>query len=157
MPDLSKGERILQALVALWDDPGKPAGLTVHRNPARPIPSDELSALAVGRQPDATTETVQRITHSPGVERALQVLAEIRTGDADVESLIAQTDEIYVWVISQVALDRSLDGLCENIVETGSSFEAHEADLTYHAQGVLFTVYYTTSEDDPTSDPEDDA
>jgi hypothetical protein len=155
MPDRSKREQILRALVELWDEGSKPDGLTVHRSPARPIQSDELPALAVSMDPGSdAAERVVRLDHSPGVERIMRVRAEIRTAGADVDSLYDETDEIYVWVIEQVALDRTLDGLCEDIVEVEIGFAAGEADMTYHAQGVGFDVTYFTSEDDPTAAPE---
>ena len=156
MPDRSKREQILRALVDLWNEGSRPDGLTVHRSPARPIQSDELPALAVSMDPgsDDAAERVVRLDHSPGVERIMRVRAEIRTAGADVDSLHDETDEIYVWVIEQVALDRTLDGLCEDIVEVEGDFAAAEADMTYQAQGVGFDVTYFTSEDDPTAAPE---
>jgi hypothetical protein len=153
MADLSIREQILQALVDLWDEPSKPTGLTVHRDPSRPIPSDDLPALAVSMEP-SDSERTERLDHSPGVERTMTVRAGIRAGGSDVESLYEQTDEIYVWVVTQVALDRTLGGLSEDIVERRASFEAAEADKTFHALGILFDVTYFTSEDDPTAAPE---
>ena len=149
MAELSRGERVQRALVALFDEPSKPKGLTVHRNPGVPIPSDDLPALVLMWVP-GEEEEVTRLDHGGALQRRLPLRAEIRAGSADTELLNDQVDEIYVWTVTQVAKDRTLGGLTFDIEEVASTREVAQADETYIARGVHLSVTYLTDADDPT-------
>jgi hypothetical protein len=163
MPDPTIRERIVRELVRLLNEPSKPAHLTVHRNLGRPVQSDDCPALVVAITPGDGAESTQRMDHWDGLERTLRLTAEIRTAGADVETLHADTDEIYAWVVTQIGASRAagleagtgpLGGLCEDIREVGLAYGIADHDQTYQALGVILEVTYWTSETDPREPPE---
>lgn len=139
---------MLAVLTAL-DGPGKPAGLSVHRARARPIERDTLPALAVYRAVPplgGESETVQRLDHDPGVERAMNVRVEIRVAGEEPDPLI---DPIYAWVVRALRADPTLGGLVLDVEEIRSSDDAALLGVPVGACAVDFLITYITSEDDP--------
>lgn len=142
-------EVILAAIVAaLTNSLDKPAGVTVHRYRTRPIESDKLPAIVVYAGPGkgGVGETVARIDHDDGVERALTVRIELRES-GDPPDLIL--DPLCVWVTKTMRSNPTLGGLCRDIEEQATTLDAEERDRVYAAAASDWLVTYATKEDNP--------
>jgi hypothetical protein len=151
VPDRERSirERILDALVDLWGGASRPNGLEVYRTPAVLQDDEELNALAVIPEPD-NPESETRLDHDDGVECRLTVIAAFRAANVEEGEAWQQADRVFVWLMTQVALDRTLGGLCKDIRRVGmGEYRISHADRTYAAAAERFEVVYHTSEDDP--------
>jgi hypothetical protein len=145
----SKRELVLAAIVAkLTDAADKPPALNVHRYRTRPIDSDRLPAAVVyvGPGRGGVGENVTRMDHDPGLEHALSVRIELRVTGEPPDAIV---DPLYVWVIKTLRGDPTLSGLCRDIEEQASSFDAEERDRIYGALALDLLVSFATKENDP--------
>lgn len=134
-------ERIVDAVVAALNAPGKPAGLTVHRSRTRPIDKDRLPAMVVY----LATEDVG--DHAAiAVMRTLRIRVECRvTGDPPDTVL----DEHVTWAVKALKADEKLGGLAVRINEVRTVWDAAERDKVYAAAATEFEIEYATAYNDP--------
>lgn len=110
----SKRIQILKAVATAIDQPGKPSGLTVHRNRQRSIYVDDLPAVVVypALTPEGTEERVESARiGSAQVRRTLSFRTEIRVELDDATPPDDEMDPIYQWVVGQLAESGNLGGL----------------------------------------------
>lgn len=142
-------ERIILAVVAAQDAPGKPAGLTVHRRRYRPIDADKLPALVV--YPVQEDPELANIT--PGDwDRTLRVRLELRA-KADPESgspADAELDPLYVWAVKQMYADPTFGGLVKQVDEGTTAWpDKNPLGDEYAASATDFTLEFETVATDP--------
>jgi hypothetical protein len=145
----SRRELVMQAIVAVLDGSGKPAGLKVHRSRHVPIERDDLPALVPYRSRPplgGRSEEVERLDHDPGVERRLNVRVEARVSGAVPEAAL---DPLFIWTVKSLREDPTLGGLVLDIRELGSETDSAEMGKPVGAEAIDFEVIYQTSEDNP--------
>lgn len=146
----SIGERIVQAFVTTLDfnDPGKPTGLTVHRDDSEPLERDDLPALVAY----PNTDPLGLGDHQSD-EHSLEILVEARVRKTDPLHVIDQLlDELYVWAVQRVHVDRSFGGLAKNVRLTRRGWDREAADSQHGLLLMGFTVEYFTALGDPTTE-----
>jgi len=126
--------------VAALNGAGKPAGVTVNRSRRQSIEKSQLPMISVY----AIREEVTRATdtrRSPLVERRLRVQVKCRIVGDDQAN-----DPLRKWAVQAVMADQSLGGLCTEITEESTDWDADDGtDADYSVAAVDFLVRYVTS------------
>lgn len=136
---------IIVAAVAALNGVGKPAGLTIHRMRAKPIEKDKLPAAVVYIVSEPVKKAAPNATL---VQRELRFRVEVRTtGEVPDEAL----DDYAQWVVEALMTDQSLGGVCRELSEVESEWDAVAADKTYAAVGIDFIAMYRTVAADPST------
>lgn len=161
MPDYSKGERILQALLEALRDgvaggPTPPVELTWHRNRLRPFTEDQLPtgvlymSEPLGEIPTETTEP-----HETGIDgtemHTLLVTVELRVeavGDTPPET---EVDPYLRYVVQTIHAASTLSGLLWSLPQRRSRRHgaSESASGTFAGCGIDYEVKYMTSRGDP--------
>ena len=133
-------ERILQAVVAVLDGTGKPAGVAVNRSRRQSIEKPQLPMISVYPVREEVTRATDN-RRSPLVERRMRVQVKCRVVGDDQAN-----DALRKWVVRSLMADQSLGGLALEISEESTDWDADDAtDADYSVAAVDFVVRYTTS------------
>lgn len=121
-------------------------GTHIYRSRVIPLTRDIAPALVARPSPDM--ESVTTLGGAIGgaiADRSLSVDIEVYVrGDAP-DTL---ADPIIDSAHRKLMADKTLGGLCENITETGSQWQAKEADLTAGMLSVSYRIKYLTKSGD---------
>jgi hypothetical protein len=143
-------EQIISAVTGALEDPGGPAGLTVHRERTRAIEVDGLPACLLYFEDDEPAPIGSKYK-APLTERDLNLAAELRaTGDAGVSPDQA-LDPLIAWTLTQLFADESFGGLANGIVERKTVWASKEGDQPLASATIHLTVKYRTSRTDPSA------
>lgn len=134
-------DRIVEALVAKLDGPGKPTGLTVGRFRTKPLKPPCAGLYGIDQEVAPGSGGGNRL-----VIRIFRLFVEIRVeGDPPDQ----QTDPIEVWVVKQVLSDPKLGGLCNSITEVRTKWSAEPGSTPIGAAMLEFLVHFQTLAKDP--------
>jgi len=142
----SRRELAVQAAKALLEAGGGPAGLGMHRSPARSLELDELPAGALY----VVEETVSLENIQPQVERSFLLVIQWRVEmDPFTESPDEALDPLLAWGTKQLA-GSDLGGiLIEGAAEVKIEWEVAEAgEKTVARAGQQFLCRYYTHQSD---------
>jgi len=139
-------ERILQAVIAALDGPGKPNGTKVDRSRRLPVDARELPRISLERLDEGVTPATGTRT-SQLRDRRLRVAVVSRVAGPDED-----LDAFSQWAITALEADPSLGGLALGIEEQAVDWEKDEKDarFDYSAEARIFEIRYATRRDDLT-------
>jgi len=140
----SRRERIVQAAMAALEGVGKPAALTVHRSPTRPVPEDQCPAMAVFSTTDPASEGGGDL-----MDHRLELVVESRARATTGESPEQKLDELYVWAVHALMADPTLGGLAVRVLERESTWDLEERSAVFGALQTVFHIEYETLDTDP--------
>jgi hypothetical protein len=133
----SVGESILAAMKTAIDT-GKPSELTlVDRSATRPLQPGEATLYPI-------TEAARVVGGL--VARELTVRVEVRAAGAIPDQAL---DPALVWVTRALMADPRLGGLCNDILEQSTAWDAAGAEQRYGAAARDFLVRYQTLRTNP--------
>ena len=125
----------------------KPAGLTIHRFPLRPLEHDALPAQVVylldSPKPIARgSGTLDRVVQIAVESRKAILLAGVPPDD--------QMDELEMWCVRAIMADETLSGVVHQIeeAETARRF-TNKAEQFFGETAKVFEVDYQTLRNDP--------
>lgn len=149
---------VLKEIAAVLDGPGKPEGVTVHRQRDRPIWVDNLPAMVVypAPNPNGVEEEVSwaRMSQRMGGQlgRTLNFRVELRAEVPDDEPATDVLDEMYVWAVKALHGSDRLNGLVVAGPREQRSASQSETDgeRTIARMAIEFEAEYRTRVLDPT-------
>ena len=149
---------VLKEIAAVLDGPGKPEGVTVHRQRDRPIWVDDLPAIVVYPAPNPN-DVEEEVSWSRtggrmggSVDRTMNCRIELRAEVPDDEPATDVLDPLYVWAVKALHGSDRLNGLVVRGPEEQRSASQTETDgeRTIARMAVEFEVLYRTRMLDPT-------
>jgi hypothetical protein len=143
-------EQIAVAVIAVLEQDGGPAGLTVHRERTRPITQDKLPAILAYFEDDEPTPLAKQRFQAPVVERHLNLVLELRT-TGQGQSPDEAVDPLYLWAVQQIMADERFGGLAMGVTEGPMKWMAVESDVIFAGAALHLIIHYRTSRLDPTA------
>jgi len=146
--------RIITAVVAALEGPGKPAGLSVVRRTTLAAECDDLPRIMVSRVKELTLKAFPQQLRSPLSDRHLTVRLDLWVSAA--ESLDAEPDPaadpdpeealepLLAWATSAMLADASWGGLAIDTTEDATEWEIDD-DLSSTGHAWMdFTIRFST-------------
>ena len=130
-------KRIVAAIAAAIDAPGKPAGLVV--SPSRKRPSNAAKYIAVFPIHDeAASEATPRSRAFMGARRLLTVQLLCRCAGTDLDN-----EALRAWAVAQLMQDVTLGGIAVGLDEAATDWQGEIDSTTEYSEAPMeFVVEY---------------